>query len=170
MIRTPTHDQLAHKGWSHAEIQKTLDVVKRAEAAKGFGLRFLEGTLFYVALAIFIIGNFVLSVVLVPFLILVKGFWLYLTILLFGATFGILFTLVLRYIERLNPGQHIIAGIFIPAIALINMYLIAYFSNQLEVLLQLPIVPHSPAVVSMVYVIAFIAPFLVGHAGHLARA
>ena len=96
-----------------------------------------------------------------------KGTWLYLTIIIFGATFGIVFTITLRYIEKLNPHEHIIAGLFIPAIALINMYIIAYFSNQLEILLQLPLLPHSPAAVGIAYAFAFVIPFLIKHAAHL---
>lgn len=167
MIRTPTHDTLAEKGWSHADVQKTLEMSERAAECKTSGVRFLESILFYVVLLVFVIGNFVMSVVLVPFLILLKGFGLYATIMLFGVTFGILFTLIIRYIERLNPREHVIVGLFIPAIALINVYIIAYFANHLEVLLQLPIIPHSPFFVSFAYVAAFILPFLVGHYAHL---
>lgn len=167
MIRKPTHDVLSEKGWSHDDIQKTLRMSERGETKKTGGLRFLESLLFFVALLVFVLGNFVLSVVLVPFLILIKGVWLYLTVALFGLAFGVLFTLVLTYIEKLSPREHVIAGLFIPAIALINMYLITYFSNQLEVLLQLPIIPHSPVFVSMAYAAAFICPFLAEHYTHL---
>lgn len=170
MIRTPSHRELAKKGWSEKEIQKTVGILQRAREKKTFTLKFLEGLLLYVTLTVFVIGNFIMSVVLVPFLILMKGIWLYLTVMLFAFTFGILFTITINYIEKLTPKKHIVVGLFIPAIALINIYIIVYFANKLEILLQLPVIPHSPVLIGIAYVFAFIIPYLTQHISHILRA
>jgi hypothetical protein len=160
---------LADKGWARADIQHASDILAHAEAVKSPSMRFLEQTAFWIALLIAIMGNFILSVVLVPFLLLLEGAGLYFTIFVIGMTFGFVFHVLIRYIEDLGQGQHIIAGAFIPALALINIYIIAHFSNRLEILLQLPIAPNSPLGVSVTYVIAFVLPYLSRHFEHVKK-
>jgi len=160
---------LARKGWGRVEISRVSDILAHAEASKSTGMRFLESTAFWVALLVAILGNFIVSVVLVPFLLLLKGASLYFTVFVIGIAFGALFSVLIRYVEDLRQGQHIIAGIFIPVLALINIYLIVYFSNKLEILLQLPVSPHSPAAVSMVYVFAFVLPYFIKHMEHVRK-
>ena len=161
------HINLAGKSWSKADLRKTEDILSHAEAEKSPGMRFLEQSAFWTALVIAIVGNFIISVVLVPFLLLLHGIGLYFTILIIGITFGTLFNVLIHYIEDLNEGQHIIAGAFIPALALINMFIIAHFSNDLEILLQLKTPAHSAVGVSVTYVFAFVVPYLLKHFSHL---
>lgn len=158
---------LANKGWGRADVRKAADILAHAEASKSASMRFVEQSAFWVALLIAIFGNLVISVVLVPFLLLLKGIGLYFTVFIVGATFGLLFNVIIGYIEELKEGQHIIAGAFIPALALINIYLIAHFSNRLEILLLLPTPAHSPLAVSVTYVIAFVLPYFIKHMSHL---
>ncbi len=155
------------KGWTSADVKKTRDILAHAEEAKSTSMRFLEQTSFWVALLIAIIGNFVISVVMVPFLLLLQGVTLYLAVFVIGVTFGTLINVVVGYIEKLKAGQHIIAGAFIPALALINVYIITHFSNNLEILLQLKTPPHSPLLVSVVYVTSFVIPYLLEHFDHV---
>lgn len=160
---------LMNKGWNKSIIQKTADILAHAEAAKNPSMLFLEQLAFWVALGIAIIGNFVISVVIVPFLLLLQGTGLYFTVFIIGAAFGLLFNVLINYIEGLKQGQHIIAGAFIPALALINIYLITSLSNKLELLLQLTTPPHSPLGVSVVYVVGFVLPYVVQHFKHLKK-
>lgn len=158
---------LAAKGWGRADIKKTADILAHAEAAKTPSMKFLEQSAFWVALITAIVGNFIISVVLVPFLLLLDGIGLYFTIFIVGVTFGALFNVLIHYIEDLGAGQHIVAGAFIPALALINVYILAHFSNRLEILLQLPTAAHSPLAVSATYVFAFVLPYVIKHADHV---
>jgi hypothetical protein len=158
---------LAQKGWGRADVKKATDILAHAESSKSASMIFLDQLAFFVALMIAIIGNFIISVVMVPFLLLLQGLGLYFTIFVIGVTFGVLFNVLVHYIEDLKQGQHIIAGAFIPALALINIYLITHFSNKLEVLLLLETPAHSPIIVSMTYVIAFVLPFVIKHITHL---
>ncbi len=158
---------LREKGWGKAEAKKTAEIIARAEASKTASIRFIEQSVFWAALLVAILGNFIISVVLVPFLLLLEGIGLYATISAVGVTFGLLFNVIIGYIEKLNEGQHIIAGAFIPALALINVYIIAYFSNRLEILLQLPTQAHNPLGISITYVAAFVFPYVIKHFQHL---
>lgn len=160
---------LAGKGWGRAEVRRAADILAHAEALKSPSMKFLEQAAFWTALLIAIIGNFVISVVLVPFLLLLHGVGLYATVFIVGITFGLLFNVLIRYIENLGQGQHIIAGAFIPALALINIYIITRLSNSLEILLQLTTPPHSPAAVSVTYVAAFVLPYLYQHLEHVRK-
>lgn len=159
--------ELAAKGWTRQDVKKTADILAHAEADKSTTVRFFEQTAFWIALLTAIVGNFILSVVMVPFLLLLSGAGLYFTIFVIGVTFGVLFNVLIGYIEDLGEGQHIIAGAFIPALALINIYLIAHFSNKLEILLQLTTPPHSPLTVSFTYVFAFVLPYVLQHFQHI---
>jgi hypothetical protein len=158
---------LREKGWGRNEAKKTADIIAHAQAAKTPSMHFLEQSVFWVALLVAILGNFIISVVLVPFLLLLDGIGLYATIIAVGVTFGLLFNVIIGYIEKLNEGQHIIAGAFIPALALINIYIIAHFSNRLEILLQLATPAHSPLGISVTYVAAFVLPYVLKHFQHL---
>lgn len=158
---------LASKGWGRTDIRRTADILAHAEEIKSPSMRFLEQAAFWTALLIAILGNLIISVVLVPFLLLLHGLGLYFTVFVIGVTFGLIFNVLVRYIEELGEGQHIVAGAFIPALALINMYMIAHFSNKLEILLQLTTPAHSPVGVSVTYVIAFVLPYFLKHFQHV---
>lgn len=161
--------RLAQKGWSRAELNNAVDIMAHAEESKSASMHFVEKLAFWVTLLVAIIGNFIISVIMVPFLLLLSGVGLYFTIFIIGVTFGILFNVIIHYIEDLGEGQHIIAGAFIPALALINIYLITHFSNKLEVLLLLQTPAHSPLTVSVTYVIAFVLPFILKHLKHIQK-
>ncbi len=161
--------ELTAKGWSQAEAKKAADIMAHAQAEKSPSMIFLEQTVFWVGMAIAMVGNFIVSVVLVPFLLLLSGWGLYATIFVVGAAFGLLFNVLIHYIEELGEGQHIMAGAFIPALALVNVYIITHFSNKLEILLQLENPAHSPLFISMTYVVAFVLPYLIGHLQHLRK-
>ena len=159
--------KLIQKGWSKAELNRAADIIAHAEESKSASMQFVEKLAFWVTLLVAILGNLIISVVMVPFLLLLSGAGLYFTVLIIGFTFGILFNVIIHYIEDLGEGQHIIAGAFIPALALINIYIITHFSNKLEVLLMLQTPAHSPFAVSITYVIAFILPYLLKHFRHI---
>jgi len=158
---------LSRRGWGRAEVSKAADILAHAEAVKNPSMRFLEQAAFWIALLIAIVGNFIVSVVLVPFMLLLDGIGLYTTVFIIGVAFGTLFNVLIDYIEHLGQGQHILAGAFIPALALINIYIITRLSNTLEILMQLPTAAHSPAGISATYVIAFVLPYLLKHFEHV---
>jgi hypothetical protein len=160
---------LTAKGWSTAEVKKAADIMAHAEAEKTSTMRFLEQMMFWLILFVAIFGNFVVSVVLVPFLLLLSGLGLYFTIFVVGGAFGMIFNVLVHYLEDLQESEHIIAGAFIPALALINIYLITHFTNDLEVLLQLHTPAHSPLWVSITYVVAFTLPYVIKHYQHMMK-
>ncbi|MBI2128949.1 hypothetical protein HYU07_01795 [Candidatus Woesearchaeota archaeon] len=146
--------RLKQKGWSDAEVARVSNVFGRKEPKKG---KFV----YWFSLVVAIAGNGILSVVLVPFLLALKGFFLYAIIVIISLAFGSLFNLLLKDIETADEKQHVIAWIFIPALAIINIYFMTDMSNYLIKLLKLTNPLQDPFLVSIVYVFSFSMPYLI---------
>ncbi|MEM3154482.1 MAG: hypothetical protein QW165_02860 [Candidatus Woesearchaeota archaeon] len=154
-----------HKEWSPDLAAKTEQILRSAEKAKSAGMRFVDSSLYWILLIIAILGNFILSVVLVPFLITMRGLPLYFSLFFIGGSFGWMFSFILHHIEQLKKGQHIIASIFIPALAIINVGIFAMLSNKLIFLMKLSTPPHNPFLVGAVYVFGYVLPGSIIHFG-----
>ncbi len=152
-----------HKEWSPDFAVKTEEILRHGEQSKPSWVRTLDNTLYWVLLFLAIIGNFIISVVLVPFLLILKGGALYFSLFFIGASFGWVFRFILHSIEKLQKDQHIIASIFIPALALINVGIFAVLSNRLIVLLKLTTPPHNPFLVGAIYVFGYVLPDSISH-------
>jgi uncharacterized RDD family membrane protein YckC len=103
-----------HKEWSSDFAARTEQILNSAQKAKSAWMRLIDSSLYWVLLFIAIIGNFIISVVLVPFLLTFKGVPLYFTLFFVGITFGWMFSFILHNLEQLKNKQHIVASIFIP--------------------------------------------------------
>lgn len=131
-----------------------------ASACKPGWIRFVDNSLYWVLLLLAILANFVISVTLVPFLMTMRGFFLYFILLVIAITFGFLFSQILHALEYLQARQHLIIGILIPAIALINLAILTLLSNKLIGILELTTPAHNPWIVAVVYVIGYSLPEL----------
>lgn len=110
-----------------------------------------------------ILGNFILSVVMVPVLIALRGVFLYVCIFIIAMSFGALFSFLLHGIEYARPRQHLLASILIPALALINVAIFANLTNKLIILLHLAEPGHNPWFVATVYVAGYVLPEAMTH-------
>ncbi|MBW3019357.1 hypothetical protein KY329_04200 [Candidatus Woesearchaeota archaeon] len=120
--------------------------------------RNIDDLLYWTILILSIVGNFLISIVLVPFLVALQGWLLYITVFGIAATFGYMFTFILRSIEQLHPRQKVLAKLLIPAIALINVTIITLLSNRLILLLQVATEFHNPLIVGITYVVGYSLP------------
>lgn len=155
------YHHLLKKGFSKEEAKKTIDIINKAKRQKSHKIQFLDILVYWSLLIVTIIGNMIISIILIPFLLAFKKVPLYSTIFILAILFGTLFDQLLRQIEHLENKHHIIAGIFIPVLAVINVYYMTSFSNDLTETLRLPISLNSPLLVSIIYLIAFILPFMI---------
>ena len=101
-------------------------------------------------------GNFIISITLIPFILALNGAPLYLIVITLGLAFGLLFELLLRTIENLGTKHHLFFGIIIPLLTLINFIII---SNNMKQLIGIES-PQNLLVVGSVYAIAFILPYI----------
>jgi len=154
-------EKLIEKGWSPEEVEKALKIMYAKESNEGVvWKRTLNPIIYWGALLIAIVGNFMVSIALIPFLIYLSGFYLFFTIVLMALVFGFMFELLLSNIEYMEQQHHIIAGAFIPAIAIINVFVIVNIANTLSKIINSSL-RQNAIIISIIYVMFFIIPYAV---------
>ena len=152
--------RLEEKGWSEAEIQQLQKVITEPERGRhkpAFRTR-LNPVVYWSTLIVAVIGNFVVAWALLPFLLMLAGGALYFFIAVIALVFGLLFNWLLGSVEHFDPEHHVIAWLFIPALAFITIYVLVGIANQLSVAFASP-VRQSPVTVSVVFVAAYVLPY-----------
>jgi len=147
---------LVEKGWKKRDINKATKIIERAKKNKHSKIKLLDKSVYWFSLVITIIGNFIISVTLIPFILALRGASLYLIVITLGLAFGLLFELLIRTIENLETKHHLFLGIIIPLITLINFIII---SNNIKKLIGIES-PQNLLIVGSVYAIAFILPYI----------
>lgn len=132
------------------------------ETGKPQMVRLIDEVAYWIALIAGIIGNFFVSVMLVPFLIIINDIQLFFAMPLVGLGTGYIFYYILKGIRHLEKQHHIIIWLLLPSIALINVYIITQLSNLLAVLLQIESGVHDPLITSLLYSAFFVLPYLIG--------
>ena len=122
---------------------------------------FFSNMIFWSALVIIIIANVLISVILVPFLIVLNSWVLYTIIVVLAATIGFLYNFLINDIEHLGKRHHRLASIIIPLLALGNIIVMVLASNRFIADLKIRNDAHNPWLVGLVFVIAFIVPYLI---------
>ncbi len=152
--------RLAEKGWSKRDINKTIKLIEKAKKNKHPKIKILDKAVYWFSLILAIIGNFIISIALIPVLLALKGIQLYIVIITIGLAFGLLFELLIRSIEHLKTKHHIFLSIIVPLIAIINFIIIVLLSNTIEKIIKIENL-HNPFSIGIVYAIAFILPFAI---------
>lgn len=154
-------ERLEKKGWSKEEIDKTLRILEKAEEQKRPALLILDKLVYWVALMLAVGGNFVISVVLIPLLLTIESAAaLYFIIFILGMAFGLLFSLLLGDVGAVNRQRMVVAGIFIPVIAIINIFVVVYIANFISQRFE-EFTLHNPYIVSIIYVASFSLPYII---------
>ncbi len=154
------YERLRQKGWTQEEIARTLEIIKESREQRSWLMSWLNRIIFWGALLFLILGNMLISVVLIPFMLMAPPILLYPGLFIIGVAFGSLYTLVIHDIGKIEDNPKIMPELFIPAIALINVYIITILSNQLALILGLSPGVHTPIFVAVAYVSGFVVPLL----------
>ena len=152
--------RLEQKGWSKKDISKAIRIIEHAKANKHPKIKILDKLVFWISLLIAIIGNFIISISLIPILLALSNLPLYIVLITLGVSFGLLFELLIRTIEHLEAKHYILLGVIMPIIAVINVIIIVTFSNNLEKIVNIEN-PHNPLLVGIIYALAFMLPYLI---------
>ena len=155
------YNDLLAKGYTPKEAQRTLEIIRYAKLNKSPRIKSLESFIYWALLLITIVGNLVITILLIPFLLAFKKAPLYITIVLLAAMFGFLFDLLIRDLEHIEHKHHIVAWAFIPALAIISTYYMVSFMNYTTETLKLPFQLHSPILISATYVVSFTIPYFI---------
>jgi len=142
---------LKKRGWTAEEIASTRRVLSRIHAKSHPGPRKSEEYMYWASLFIALAANIIIAIALIPSLLLLSSFKLYLLLLTLGISFGTLFAVLLKDLSRLRPyhfpvllGIVIISHIiFIMAVSVSNSFALA---------------THDPYLIAITYGVSFLIP------------
>lgn len=149
--------ELLQKGWAEKDLQKAEDILEKTSAHEIF----FSKIIFWSALVVIVFANLLVSFVLIPFLIVLSKWILIFTIVVMAGVIGFLYNFLILDIKHLEKKHHLAAAVIIPVIALANVFLMVIISNKFIADLQVDTPPHNPAVVGIVFGVAFILPYIV---------
>jgi hypothetical protein len=155
-MKTHQKLELQEKGWSNEEIIKAENVLEKEEK---HDLHFSK-IVFWSALIVIIFANLVVSLILIPFLIVLNKGILYAIIVILAGTVGFLYNFLIMDIGHLQKKHHLLAGILIPILALANMVVMVITANQFIKNIKINNVQHNPWIIAVVFAVAFILPYL----------
>ena len=153
-------EKLLERGWTEEEIKKTLDMLYSEEKAEKH-IEYRKQTnlvIYWTTILVLTIANFLVSVVLIPFLLVLKPYQLEIVVAILGLVLGLLFNLIIRDIEHIEAKHHLIAAVFIPAVALINVFVMVTIANNFATRLNLQM-HENPVFISLIYIATFLIPY-----------
>jgi len=153
MIKEET---LRKKGWSEEEIKKAMKILGKKRQT--FSTDKLMPHVYWISLLLTIVGNLFVSVMMLPFVLYASGISLFVIIGVIAITFGSLFNILLKDIETVDPKHHVIVGIFMPAFALVVVWVIFDLSNNFIKHSGSSIRMNHPIIISAIYSIGFAIP------------
>lgn len=155
-------ERLVEKGWTEDEAAKAHDILFNPQQERKFlGMKKgMHVTHYWLTIIALTVLNLLLSIVLIPVLIVFKPAAVNIIVLFIGLVFGFLFNFLIRDIEQLEPEHHLIAACLIPITAIINIFILTKVAQSIAIKLRIDITQH-PAILSTVYVVAFLSPYIV---------
>lgn len=150
-------EMLLKKGWREEDIRKAEAVLEKTELKD---LLFSKIT-FWSALVVIVFANLMVSLVLIPFMIILNSNALYFTVIVLAGVVGFLYNFLILDIGHLEKKHHLLAGIIIPLVGLVNTTIMVLVSNRFIQDLKVQNSPHNPWLVGIVFAVAFILPYLV---------
>lgn len=160
-MKKQTIYNLRKKGWKEEEINDAKQIMDESRIKdKSRSSHNSNMVLYWSIIFLAIISNMVISIILIPFLLVINKLALDVIIIVIGFAFGSLFNLVITDIQYVSRKHHIIAGITIPVLALINISTIVKVANAINEVLRLNVIRDNPYTISILYVIAFMLPYL----------
>jgi hypothetical protein len=157
------HARMKKKGWEQHHIDKALKILSSAEAKKHPTIKMLDKAMAWLALVLSLLGNLVISVALIPFLLTMPTVVTMVVTMFFGLCFGFLIDVVLRDIDELSGRHYIIAGAFLPLVAVLNILLASrimqYVMDKYPFIK--PVESYNPLLIVMIYLAAFSVPHFI---------
>jgi len=119
-----------------------------------------QNILYWQTILIMLIANLFISMALLPILIMLKGAVAAAVVVILGILLGLIFNHLIRDIEGLKKHHHFFAGIFIPATAIIDLFIITRLANSLGPALGIAGSQDS-FLLSLVFIVAFLLPYVI---------
>jgi len=115
----------------------------------------LDQMVYWTSLLLLAFFNIAACFFLIPLFVILSGNVLYILVGLFGLIFGILFNLLILGIEHLERRHSVIAGIFIPCLAILDIVII------LGIIKRVGSIVVNSSVLIMIFITAFVLPYMI---------
>ena len=148
---------LKEKGWTEQEIERAKNIIEKHEWHDVF----FSKIVFWSALLVTIFANLLVSLILIPFLIVLNEWVLFSVVALLGLMIGFVYNFLITDIGHLEKKHHVWAGIILPIITLANLAVMVIYSNRFITELKVNNPLHNPWLIAGLFSIAFILPFLI---------
>jgi hypothetical protein len=143
--------KLLKKGWHVKELRNATEILERSTPHD----KHISKIVFWSALVVTIIGNIIASLVLIPFLAVFTTPTLYFFVGILAFFIGFLYNFLIQDIWHLKRSHHIIGGILLPLIAIVNIVIVVLIANSLKSN------SHNPWIVAIIFASAFILPSII---------
>ena len=153
------HHKLLKKGWTLEEIERLSKITKEAKEKKTPFVKFLDKSVYWLFLAVAIIGNLVASIILVPFMFFFTGFALYSVAAILGIALGLFIDHIIHDIEHIVTKHHVFAIFSILSLAIVSVVYMTMFTKNLIIAAGLK-TEQQPLTIAIVYTVALILPYL----------
>jgi ABC-type multidrug transport system permease subunit len=151
---------LLSKGWSTKEIAHASQIIEEAENRKHIGIKFLDKSIYVALIFLLLVTSIICSIFLVPFILVIKSYFIILIVSLLGFAFGVIFSILLVDTERLVNKKSkkllwtlIISGVF-------NAALIIEFSTRFSIQTSISLT-QSPYLIGGMYLFSYLTPHIV---------
>lgn len=151
---------LLSKGWKTSEIEKASQILEAAEDKKGQKVKFLDGLLIAILVALMLANGVVSSTLLAPFIYAMPASFVLIIAAVVGFIFSALFTLVIYDIEKIHHKHE--TKLFVAYIVngVMNFYFVLEFAARFGERTKLPLMINI-YLVAGIYFIAFLIPQVV---------
>ena len=140
-MKNHTTKLLKKKGWVEEDIKKAEEIIAaRRLKDKSKTLGHASNILYWSVFVLIVIGNFIISMALIPFLLVLSRGYVDVIIIIIGFSFGLLFNLILKDIEHVSKTHHVVTALIIPVIALMNFYVMTTVANAINNVLKLTVI------------------------------
>ncbi|MFH1053302.1 MAG: hypothetical protein V1740_02680 [Candidatus Woesearchaeota archaeon] len=154
--------KLKKKGWNQRDIKKSVRILKNSKKKREKHVKVLDKLIFVFVFIVAVIANIVMSIFLIPLLIVMESTSsFFLIIVSLALISGVIFTFLIYEIESLEKKHHILLGVIVPLIALVNIIIIVFISNRLLDQLNTFKVHQNPLIVPVIYIIFFLLPYII---------
>ncbi len=149
--------QLRKKGWNDREVQR---VEMTVNVPRPYDVHFSK-IVFWSAFIVIIIANLIVSLVMIPFFIILPAWILYCIIVLLAGSIGFLYNLLIMDIGHLERRHHRLAALFIPLLTAANFVVMVLTANRFIVETQAQATQQNPWIIAVLFAGVFILPYLV---------
>lgn len=150
--------ELKEKGWSDEKIREA-EIMLEKELKHD---THYSKIVFWTAIIVTVLGNFFVSLVLIPLLLFMQGWVLYSVVIVLAFLVGYLYNFLITDIGHLKLHHHLAASILIPLLALGNI--IAMMSVAEMYVGQT--IPHQSGFVAFVFTVFFLLPYIIDRIRH----